>query len=299
MPTLELSGGRTATYEVVGRGDPALLLPGGPGAAASYMSEDARLFADVFTCYLVDPHGSGGSSPPASPDGYRPEGHARFYDDVRAALGLERVTVLGHSFGGGVALAYAALHPRVTERCISVGGFAVGTEADAAEGGAAAAEMEAMLARHADAPWYGPARAVWDSWTERALGARSGAEIDDMMRVVLPLYAAHPDRPSVRARLTAFAESLAFDLAAIKAWEGGVYQGVDLRPLLERISAPTLVVTGELDLICGPAQARAIAAHVRDADLVLLPECGHWPVAEDPDAYARAVVDWLRAHPVG
>jgi len=109
VSVVELEVGRVAAYEVIGDGVPALLFPGGPGAAGSYMRKFAELSSSIFTNYLIDPHGSGGSTPPTSPDQYSPEGHARFYDEVRAALGLERVTVLGHSFGGGVALAYAAL----------------------------------------------------------------------------------------------------------------------------------------------------------------------------------------------
>jgi hypothetical protein len=42
---VELSGGRQASYEVVGEGRPTLMLPGGPGFGAAYMRSDARLFA--------------------------------------------------------------------------------------------------------------------------------------------------------------------------------------------------------------------------------------------------------------
>ncbi len=74
VQAIELDGGRQATYEVIGEGRPALMLPGGPGFAAGYMRGDARLFADVMRSHLIDPHGSGGSTPPANPDEYSPEG---------------------------------------------------------------------------------------------------------------------------------------------------------------------------------------------------------------------------------
>ena len=67
------------------------------------------------------------------------------------------------------------------------------------------------------------------------------------------------------------------DLAAGQAWEGGLYQSVDLRPLLGRITSPTLIVAGELDFICGPAQAQPIAAAVTGSRLVMLAGCGHIP----------------------
>jgi pimeloyl-ACP methyl ester carboxylesterase len=208
METVELGGDRRAIYEVIGRGLPTLMLAGGPGFASSYMRSTAELFADVLQSHLIDPHGSGGSTPPQDPADYSPEGHARFYEDVRAALGLGTVTVFGHSFGASTALTYSALFPDAVERCIAVAAAAVGPDLDEAEGGDAAAEMEAMLARHQQAPWYPEAKDAWDSWTERALATDDPSEIDRMMAAVLPLYTAHPDQPEVAEALKRFAADM-------------------------------------------------------------------------------------------
>ena len=223
----KLSDGRQATYEVIGEGRPTLMLPGGPGFAAEYMRRDAELFSDVLQSYLIDPHGSGGSTPPADPTHYSPEGHARFYEDTRSALGLGRVVVFGHSFGATTALTYAALYPESVTACIAVAPFGVGIEADQAGGADAAAEMEAMMARHREAPWYPEAEEVWGSWTERVLATDDPAEVDAMMAAVLPLYAAHPERPEVWAALEEFKTHFKSDLVASKAWEDGLspYRG--------------------------------------------------------------------------
>jgi hypothetical protein len=69
-----MPGGRTASYEIIGTGRPALMFAGGPGFSAAYMNGDATLLSDVLGSYLIDPHGSGSSTPPASPDGYSPKG---------------------------------------------------------------------------------------------------------------------------------------------------------------------------------------------------------------------------------
>jgi pimeloyl-ACP methyl ester carboxylesterase len=292
MALVRLSGGRQASYEVVGRGAPLLMFPGGPGLPAAIVRADAELLADRFTSYLIDPHGSGGSTPPADPAAYDHRGHAGFYDDARTALGLERVGVAGVSFGGTVALTYAALYPERTTHCLAVSAFAFGEDADEARGGEAEAEMEAMLARHAGAAWYPEARAAWDNWTETTMAATDGAEIEALFDRTLPLYCAHPDRPDVAAALQELQSVLRADLGAIQAWEGGLYQSIDLAPLLPQIRCPTLVVAGELDLICGPAQARGIAAAIPGAGLVTIPECGHFPALEAADAYFTAVVGW-------
>jgi pimeloyl-ACP methyl ester carboxylesterase len=78
-----------------------------------------------------------------------------------------------------------------------------------------------------------------------------------------------------------------------KAWEGGLYQGIDLRPLLARISCPTLVIAGELDFISGPAQATPIASAIRDARLHVIPDCGHSPGIEARVEYRATVLEFL------
>lgn len=296
---VQISEGRVATYEVIGGGgEPLLSFVGGPGLSAKLMRQDAELFAEHFRCYLIDPHGSGGSTPPQDETSYDPAGHARFYDEVRKALDLGPVNVHGVSFGGTVALTYAALFPESTTRCIAVSAFAVGEELDEEEGGDAAAEMEAALARHADAEWYPEAREVWDTWTQRALAATDPEEIRDMLATVFPLYTAYPDRPNVRKALDEARAMLEVDLHAVKVWESGLYQRGDLRPLLGRIECPTLVVCGALDMICGPAQSNQIAPRVPDSEMIILSDCGHMPALEQPQSYRDAVQDWFAARPV-
>ncbi len=288
--TVSLEGGRQATYEVFGSGEPLLYFAGGPGLPAILNLADAELFQDRFAVYLIDPHGSGGSTPPADPSAYDHVGHARFYDEVRRALGLERVSVGGVSFGGIMALTYAAMYPDPVDWCLAVSARAVGE--DIADENAAE-ELERNLSRHAGAPWYPEARATIDAWTERVLDTDDSAEVDAMLRQVLPLYLAEPDRSDVRAWLERLSPYVKNDLAASKAWESGLFQTIDLRPLLGKIECPTLVVTGELDFVCGPANARVVAEGVAGAELVVLNACGHTPAIEEPAAFRVAVDAWL------
>ncbi len=288
-----LDGGRQASFEVVGEGVAALMLPGGPGLSARYMRSTAELLHAWFASYLVDPHGSGGSSAPADSASYSPEGHARFYEQVRAALGLDEVILVGHSFGATTALTYAALFPNVVDRVIAIAAFGLGTEVDESQGGTAAVEMDEMLARHAGSEWHPKARETFDTWTQRILAAEDPAVAEEMFRVVLPLYVAHPDDPTVRAKLDEFGRDTVVDLAAMQAWEAGLYQGIDLRPLVGQISCPTLLIAGELDLICGPAQAGPIHDALSDSTLQIIPDCGHMPVIERPDELRGVVLDWL------
>ena len=264
------------------------MFPGGPGFAADYMLPEAEMFSDLLQSYLIDPHGSGGSTPPRDPVEYTPEGHAAFYEQVREALGLDDVVAFGHSFGAITGLAYCGLFPAAAGALVCVAGSAAsGSEADD--------QWERALGRHSGSDWYPEARAVLDAWTERVLATRDATEIERMMTAVLPLYTAHPDRPEVARALKDMDRYLTADLACLKAWESGVYQSFDLRPLLARIDCPTLVVAGELDFICGPPSAQLIAESVRDATKVVIPDCGHIPVCESPELYREVVEGFLKS----
>lgn len=286
MPSVELEGGRQATYETIGDGPPLLMFPGGPGGGAGYLRSQAAILGERFRCYLLDPHGSGGSTPPRDDADYSPDGHVGFYDEVRRALGLERVAVYGHSFGTTVAFTWAARSPDVIERCIAVAPFAFGTELDEGE---AAEQMERALVRYEGSAWYPDARPAMDAWTERVLTAESGEEVDALMRTVTPFYFAYPDRPDVAACIEEYRRTVKTDLRAVKVWEDGLYQTIDLRPLLPEIACPTTVVCGELDFISGPAQARAAAAAIPEARIVVIPDCGHFPAEEAPAAFREAL----------
>jgi proline iminopeptidase len=292
-PVVGLSDGRQARYEVIGQGRPTLMLPGGPGFGAEYMRGDAELFADTLQSCLIDPHGSGRSTPPSDPTAYSPEGHAAFYEEVRRALDLHEVLLVGHSFGATTALTYSALFPDVVVGCVAVAAFGIGPDTGTAEADTAEADYERALARHATADWYPEARIIMDEWTERVLATDDPREVERMMQIALPLYTAHPDRPEVADGLTAMSQRLTVDLPAAKAWEGGLYQTIDLRPVLSKITTPTLIVAGELDFLCGPGQARPICEATAGARLEIIPDCGHLPTVEAPQAYRQAVKRFL------
>jgi proline iminopeptidase len=285
--TVELGEGREAAYEVIGAGDPLLYFQGGPGFSAALLRSEAQLLAEHFAVYLIDPAGSGGSTAPSDPSQYDHVGHARFYSEVRHALGVGPGTIMGTSFGGIVAMTYASLYPEATTCCISVASRAVGEEIEGEEAGA---EMQAFLDRHSHQPWYPDARKTWDEWTDRVLAAEDSREVDAMMAEVLPLYTADPDRPGVHAMIEEWRRDMKSDLAAIKAWESGLWQTIDARPLLAKIQCPTLVLVGALDLICGPAQGRLIADAVPGAELVIVPGSGHFIAAEAPEAFREEII---------
>jgi pimeloyl-ACP methyl ester carboxylesterase len=88
------------------------------------------------------------------------------------------------------------------------------------------------------------------------------------------------------------------------SWYGGLdailgsLEHTDLRPLLPRISAPTLVVAAERDRMFPVGRSRALAAGITGARLTVVPGAAHALVSEDPAAFVDAILPFLSSHPL-
>jgi len=106
------TGGAIA-YRDCGHGDPVVIVPGGPGLDAGYIAPLARIIArQGHRTILIEPRGTGASR--AALGGGRQltvAGSVADVEAVREAAHLDHMSLLGHSFGGGVVQAYAAAHP--------------------------------------------------------------------------------------------------------------------------------------------------------------------------------------------
>jgi proline iminopeptidase len=94
-------------YEALGRGDPLLVVHGGPGASHDYFLPYLIPLARTNRLIFIDERGSGKSTKLEDPKGYTVENMAEDVEAVRQKLGLGRVSLLGHSYGGVLAQAYA------------------------------------------------------------------------------------------------------------------------------------------------------------------------------------------------
>ena len=276
---LELPDGSMAEWEAIGSGEPLLWIEGGPGLPAHLARPDVELLADRFCAHLVNAPGCGRSSPPAD---YSLETHVRYFDDVRRALGLGRVTVMGHSWGGLVALALALGVPEAVERLIVIDGYA--GEASVPEDTATVARDRA-LDRVRGESWFDEAVAVFGE------GVGTARELDERFGSCWPLYFAEPDSPDSRAHIERLTRELRWNLDAANAWEPE--PDVDLLPELPALRVPTLLIVGEHDFICGPAWNRPIADAIPGSVYAEIPGVGHFPQYEAPEAFRRSVLDWL------
>ena len=279
--------GRPFEWESIGDGEPMLWIEGGPGFPAHLGRPDAALFARWFRVLLVNAPGCGRTAAPVDRDGYDLQHHVEFFESVRQALGIGRLTAAGHSWGGLVAVAYAALRPDAVRRVIVIDGYAGGGSVDPAE---AAAETARAYDRVRNQPWFDAAHRALEATF--ALRSATEQEAVDTFVPAWPLYFADPDSPASREHIDRLGRELRCNVAVGATWSDGL-DAEDYRPLAARVHCPTLIVVGEHDFICGPLWNRTLHAAIPGSTYVLIPGVGHIPHYEAPQQVASVVASWL------
>lgn len=270
--------GRTLTYRREGAGPVLVCHPGGPGFSSLYFS-DLALLGESFTLVLLNPRGTADSSAPDDARAYADADYVADVEELRVHLGEEQLNVLGHSHGGVVAMAYAVEHPTRMRRLVTANSL-VRLQKE---------EMDELMFRHRNEPWYDDARLALEQ--EDAGAYASEAELAEITRRFFPIYFATFDERAERY-LTECVTPERPNPDPLKVFNEGIEEW-DMRPQLARIDAPTLVMTGEYDFICGPACAEDIASGINGSKKILLEECGHFSFVEQPDEFRRAVESFL------
>lgn len=294
LPVIELErlsalpDGRLVEWEALGEGrEPLVWVEGGPGLPAHLARADVVPVLDRFQCHLVNAPGSGRTTAPTVDAEFDLTAIAGFWEATRRALDLGPVTVMGHSWGGLVAPAWAALHPEGVRRLIVVSGYAGAGSIDTA---VVEAEQQRALDRIRDRVWFD---AAWRSWSE-SLG-RTGVpeeQMCDTFSAILPFYFAEPEDPVSVGHIERIRREQRWHVPTVDAW-GGEREEADYRPLFAAIRCPTLVITGEHDWICGPAWNRVLADAIPGSRLVEVPHVGHLPQYETPAEFRAVIDDWL------
>jgi proline iminopeptidase len=272
--------GRTLSYRRGGSGPHLVCHPGGPGFSSRYFADLAGLGAS-FTLILFDPRGTGGSDRPADARAYTTEDYVADLDELRAHLGLEQMFLLGHSHGGVVAAAYAVAHPERVERLVLASTLARwGDEQQQA--------MVRLMETRAGEPWYQEAREAIER--EQAGDFADEEELQVLVEREMPFYFAHYGDEERR-----YVEWLGEERPnpdALHLFNTETWPTFDLRPGFPNVTAPTLVITGELDFITGPACAADFAA-IPGQRTVLVESRGHFILFEARDRFRDEVAAFL------
>ncbi|HEV7203707.1 MAG TPA: alpha/beta hydrolase [Jatrophihabitans sp.] len=274
MPSFAAPDRTELAYTEIGRGSPVICLPGGPMQDSAYLGDLGGLSSAVRLIRL-DLRGTGSSQQPTDPQSYRCDRQVDDVEALRAHLGLERVSVLGHSAGANLALQYAARFPDRVERLVLItpSTFGVGLPAGSEQ-------RRAMVRLRRDETWYPEAAAAFER-------VQTGDARDADWHALTPFTYGRWDA-AARAHDAAV---VGHDEAADVFREG--FDPPALRAGLSGVTAPALVLAGAVDIAGPPEVLAELAALLPNGSLVVQPAAGHFPWLDDRDTFVSTVAGFL------
>lgn len=275
VQTVTIHGHRRA-YVKMGTG-PALLLLHGLGCDHTTWLPVLKKLSRRYTVIAPDLLGHGASDKPRAD--YSVGGYANGMRDLLTVLGIDKVTVVGHSLGGGVAMQFGYQFPERTERVILVAPGGLGPEVT-------------PLIRAVSLPGFNPVMGVLTLPGIRHLGlagmralARTGLSVTHDLDEVADIYDTFKDPRSRRA--------ISHVVRAVVDARGQVVTMVDRAYLTQAM--PMLVVWGSDDRVIPVKHARTAAAAAPGAIVEVLGNSGHFPHKDHPERFVKIVNDFIRS----
>jgi pimeloyl-ACP methyl ester carboxylesterase len=277
-PTLEyrtIHGYRRA-FRIAGSGPAILLIHGIGDNSTTWGTVQAKL-AQRFTVIAPDLLGHGQSDKPRAD--YSVAAYANGMRDLLSVLDVERVTVVGHSLGGGVAMQFAYQFPQLVDRLILVGAGGVTKDVNVALR-IASVPMGSEALAVLRLPLVLPALQVLGRVGGALFGSTGvGRDIPDVLRILEALP--EPTASSAFART----------LRAVVDWRGQVVTMLDRCYLTE--SVPVQLIWGSRDSVIPVAHARMAHAAMPGSQLEVFEGSGHFPFHDDPDRFVELVEKFI------
>jgi proline iminopeptidase len=281
-------------YEAIGTGQPLMILHGGPGASHDYFLPYLLPLARTNRLIFIDERGSGRSEKLQDPSGYTVENMADDVEAVRQALGLGKISLLGHSCGGVLAEAYALKYQANLTHLILASTFHSTRQLNDVfrrMKAAMAPELRSRIERMERAGLFGNGRPYEKNrYTSDYMIAAWGEGYFPY------LYQNRPD-PNYEPVANGI---MSWDLYRTMWGSHGEFvvdgnmTSVEYADRLGTIVVPTLITVGDHDEV-DPSISRDMQRLIPASKLVVFPHSGHMTFVDQPAMFLRAVDEFVHA----
>ena len=262
-----------------------LMIHGGPGASCDYFRYQAELLSRHINVVLFDERGVKRSDR-IEPEGFDFQVLIDDIDDIRRALNISKWSVVGHSFGGLLALLYSTKYPADVESVVfecpsfcntDTNGYIIeAIRSKLAEHGYDAFETELLQAKE---------EGVTGLWG--IMGKIPG-------HVITEIYHPFPRDNEAEARVSEFtAEEAEKTRIHCELVIGSSVANENHFHRLSQLSMPSLLMLGEYDVVCSPKQQEAFINNVINGQIVILPNCGHTLHSEIPQIFVEKILAFI------
>lgn len=268
-------------YTIRGSGPVMIAHSGGPGMDARFWDDFAKI-DDFVTLVMIHPRGSGLSGP-AEGDAYLLPDYASDVEALRIHLGLEKPIVMGWSHGGMAAQQFAFTYPDSLSKLILFD--------TSAHFGEFLGDIEAAVQEFKNEPWFEKSlAALKDEWDGKY---QSDEDMSRLWTEEMKFYFKKFD-----ARAQAYHErtkDFPVRIVPLKTFNDKEAASMDLRPYLQKITVPTLVVVGRHDFITNVAMAEEMVKHIPNARLEIFEDSGHFALVEEPEKFYWMIKEFVES----
>lgn len=261
-------------YEVVGTGEPIVVVHGGPGLDHAYLQPGLDALASRYTLVYYDQRGTGRSVAALDSTAINLDVFVEDIEALRETLGYDRISVLAHSFGALIGLDYAARYPESLRALILMSPVEPGSRF-----------VERRAARQQAVQTVEDSTELATLRASEGFAARDAATLSQVYRVAFRQTLR--DRSRIGELDLDLAESTADNGQEVARLLGGSMGQLDWWDRLPGIDVPTLVLHGRYDAM-PLVVSQEIASALPRGRLVVL-DSGHFPYIEDPDGLISAV----------
>ena len=251
----------------------AFLVHGGPGVDHSSYKLGFSPLSQKLQLVYFDHRGQGRSAR-GPKETYTLENNVEDMEALRQYLGLDKIVVIGTSYGGMVALSYAIRYSQNVSHLI-----AIATVADYRF----LERAKATLAERGNEEQKACAARLWSGNFENE------AQLKEYFQVMGPMYSLTYD-PQLSAKSW---NRTIYSIDAINVAFAGFLRDYSILDQLPKITSPTLVIAGRHDWICPPEFSEEIAAAIPNADLRIFENSGHLIRADEPEALIDAIAGFI------
>src|ERR1700680_4764345 len=287
------SHGALIYYQSVGRGTPLMIVHGGPGASHDYFLPYLLPLMRTSRLVFIDERGSGKSSKFEDPGQYTIANMVEDIEGVRLALGLGKISLLGHSFGGALVQAYAFKYQKNLSHLILASTFASTKELNQA----LARMKAAMDPKDRDRVSTLEANGLFgkgEIWEH----GRYSEEYAKLAWGKGYFPYVYQNRPDPNYDPLSSNTSTAWDVYR-EMWGSdgefvvdGNLKEVEYVDQLSQIKVPTLIIVGDHDE-SDPRMSQEMHERIAGSQLVVLPNSGHMTFVDQPERFLRAVRDFV------
>lgn len=251
------------------------MLHGGPGGDHLRFKQHSAELQDAAQLVFIDHRGCGRSKK-THIDDYTLENNVHDIEALRKHLGLNKICILGTSYGGIVAQAYAIRYPKRVEKLILV---ATAPSFHFLE------EAKQNLEERGNKDQIKVTQKLWNgSFT-------SAKEVMHFFKLMEPMYS----MIAKRKRTHVYGKPKAtWSHEALNKGFGGFLQKYNFLPALKKIICPTLILAGEDDWICSPNQSKKIAKNIKGSKLTIFRNCGHAISVDAHKKYIQTIKQFLK-----